>query len=261
MGTAAPEAANIARRKLAILVADIADYSRLTEAAEEATHARLRALRVETINPSVVSHRGQIIRNTGDGFIAAFDSPIDALRCSLDIQREIASNEKSEAPDRRIRIRMGLNFGDVIIEPEDIYGTAVNIAARLEQYAPPGGIVISGALREMFGASIDVPLDDLGPLRLKNISRPVEAYSLRLPGINGHVAASIGGSTALRAKVPAIAVLPFRTDGDNPDDAYFGDGMVDNIIVTLASIRGLLVISRTSALSYRTEPIDLQKIG
>ena len=261
MGTAGPEAANIARRKLAILVADIADYSRLTEAAEEATHARLRALRVETINPSVVSHRGQIIRNTGDGFIAAFDSPIDALRSSLEIQREVASSERSEAPDRRIRVRMGLNFGDVIIEPEDIYGTAVNIAARLEQYAPPGGIVISGALREMFGASIDVPLDDLGPLRLKNISRPVEAYSLRLPGINGHVAASIGGSTALRAKVPAIAVLPFRTDGDNPDDAYFGDGMVDNIIVTLASIRGLLVISRTSALSYRTEPIDLQKIG
>jgi len=156
---------------------------------------------------------------------------------------------------------MGLNFGDVIIEPEDIYGAAVNIAARLEQYAPPGGIVISGALRQMFGASIDVPLDDLGPLRLKNISRPVEAYSLRLPGINGRGAAFTGGSAALRAKVPAIAVLPFRTDGGNPDDTYFGDGMVDNIIVTLASIRGLVVISRTSALSYRTGPIDLQKIG
>jgi class 3 adenylate cyclase/TolB-like protein len=265
MGTPAEKAeiafANLARRQLAILVADVADYSRLTEAAEEDTHTRLRALRVETINPSIVSHRGQVIRNTGDGFIAAFDSSVDALRCSLEIQHEVASSENSEAPDRRIRVRMGLNFGDVIIEPEDIYGTAVNIAARLEQYAPPGGIVISGVLREMFGARIDVPLDDLGSLRLKNISRPVHAYSLRLPGIDSDAAASTRGRAARRAKVPTIAVLPFRTTEEDPEDAYFGEGMVDEIIVTLASIRGLLVISRTSALAYRTGTVDLQKIG
>src|SRR5438128_775374 len=165
----------LTRRELTILAADVVDYSRLTEAAEEDTHTRLRALRVDVINPCIVSHRGRIIRNTGDGFIATFDSSIDALRCSFEIQREITSSEGAEAPDRRIRVRMGLNVGDVIIEPEDIYGASVNVAARLEQYAPPGGIVVSDALREAVGSRIEVPIDDLGQLRLKNISRPVHA--------------------------------------------------------------------------------------
>ena len=156
---------------------------------------------------------------------------------------------------------MGLNAGDTIIEADDIYGTSVNIAARLEQCAPPGGIVISDALRKLVGTRVDVPMDDLGRLRLKNISRPVHAHSLHLPSAEVAIAAVRSGRTALRAKVPSIAVLPFRTTGENPDDTYFGEGMVDDIIVALASIRGLLVISRTSALTYRTGEIDLQKIG
>ena len=253
--------ASVARRELTVLAADVVDYSRLTEAAEEGTHLRLRALRVETIDPCIVSYRGQIIKNTGDGFLAAFDSSVDALRCSLEIQREVASSEISEAPDRKIRFRMGLNVGDTIIEADDIYGTSVNVAARLEQYAPPGGIVISDALRELVGTRVEVRLDDLGQLRLKNISRPVHAYSLHLPSAEVDVAAVRRGRTSQRAKVPAIAILPFRTSSDNPGDAYFGEGMVDDIIVTLASIRGLLVISRTSALAYRTGTINLQKIG
>jgi len=252
---------SLTRRELTILAADVVDYSRLTEAAEEATHTRLRAIRVEIIDPCVVSHRGRVIRNTGDGFIATFDSSIDALRCSFEIQREVAANESSEPPDRRIRMRMGLNVGDVIIEPDDIYGTSVNVAARLEQYAPPGGIVVTDALRALVGSRIDVPIDDLGPLRLKNISRPVQAYSLRLPGVGTVPGVTGQGQAARRAKVPSIAVLPFRTSGDNPEDSYFGDGMVDDIIVSLASIRGLLVISHSSALSYRTGEIDVRKVG
>src|SRR5262245_12763148 len=126
----------LARRQLTILAADIVDYSRLTEAAEEATHIRLRALRVPVIDPCVVSYRGQIIRNTGDGFLASFDSSADALACAIEIQKEIQASESSEAVDRRIRFRIGVNTGDVIIEPEDIYGNSVNVAARLEQYAP-----------------------------------------------------------------------------------------------------------------------------
>lgn len=252
---------DLARRQLAVLVADIADYSRLTEAAEEATHTRVRALRVQIINPTIVSHRGQVIRNTGDGFIAAFDSCVDALRCSLEIQRDVASSEASEPVDRRIRIRMGLNVGDVIVEPEDIYGTSVNVAARLEQYAAPGGIVISSALRDSVGSRVDVRMDDLGELRLKNISRPVRAYSLHLPGAENTLAASANRPAAKLAQPPSIAVLPFRTDGANPEDAYFGGGMVDDIIVSLSSIRGLLVISHSSAWTYRAGEIDIQKVG
>jgi TolB-like protein/class 3 adenylate cyclase len=256
-----PASPSLTRRELTVLAADVVDYSRLTEAAEESTHTRLRAIRVEIIDPSIVSHRGRVIRNTGDGFIATFDSSIDALRCSFEIQREIAANESSEPLDRRIQMRMGLNVGDVIIEPEDIYGTSVNIAARLEQYAPPGGIVITDAMRKIVGARIDTPTDDLGQLRLKNISRPVHAYSLRVPGVGTAPGAIMHGQAARRAKVPSIAVLPFRTSGDNPEDAYFGDGMVDDIIVSLASIRGLLVIAHSSALSYRTGEIDIRKVG
>src|SRR5215470_7448266 len=136
----------LSRRQLAIIAADVVDYSRLTEAAEVNTHVRLRALRVRTIDPSVVSYRGKIIRNTGDGFLATFDSATDALGCAIEIQREVEATESSEASDRKIRFRIGLNLGNVITEPEDIYGTSVNIAARLEQYAPPGGIVISEKL-------------------------------------------------------------------------------------------------------------------
>jgi TolB-like protein/class 3 adenylate cyclase len=254
-----PASPSLTRRELTVLAADVVDYSRLTEVAEEATHTRLRAIRVEIIDPCIVSHRGRVVRNTGDGFIATFDSSIDALRCSFEIQQEIAASEASEPPDRRIQVRMGLNVGDVIIEPEDIYGTSVNIAARLEQYAPPGGIVITDAMRQIVGARVEVPIDDLGQLRLKNISRSVHAYSLRMPGV-GTVPGAVG-QAGRRAKVPSVAVLPFRTSGDNPEDAYFGDGMVDDIIVSLASIRGLLVIAHSSALSYRTGEIDIRKVG
>ena len=252
---------HLARRLLTILAADVVDYSRLTEAAEVGTHVRLRTFRVGTIDPCIVSYRGQVIRNTGDGFLAAFDSSADALRCALEIQREITTSENSEAPDRRIRFRMGLNVGDVITEPEDIYGTSVNVAARLEQYAPPGGIVISGALLELVKSRIEVPLDDLGQLRLKNISHPVHAYSLHLPSADHDVSVTARAAAGRRAKVPSIVILPFRSSYDNPEDAYFGEGMVDDIIVALASIRGLIVISRTSALSYRTGPIDIQRVG
>jgi TolB-like protein/class 3 adenylate cyclase len=254
-------AAQLAHRLLTILAADVVDYSRLTEAAEEETHVRLRALRVATIDPSIVLYRGQVVKNTGDGFLAAFDSSLDALRCSLEIQREVTANQSSITPDRKIRLRMALNVGDVITEPEDIYGTSVNVAARLEQYAPPGGIVISEALLDLAKSSFNVPLDDLGKLRLKNLSQPVHAYSLHLPGADHEYTAPTRRGTAGQARLPSIAVLPFRTSGGDPDDAYFGEGMVDDIIIALASIRGLMVISRTSALAYRTGAIDFQKVG
>lgn len=252
-------AAHLPRRTLAIMAADVVGYTRLTELDEEDTHRRLRALRVGTIDPCVVSYRGQIIKNTGDGFLATFDSSVDALRCAMDLQRDVSANEGAQESDRRIRLRMGLNVGDVITEPEDIYGASVNLAARLGQYAPPGGIVASDLLLAMVKPRVDVPVDDLGQLQLKNIAEPVQAYSLRVPGADSPT--GVGAATAQRAALPSVAILPFRTSGENAGDAYFGEGMVEDIIFALSSIRGLLVISRTSALQYRSGPIDLRKIG
>ena len=249
----------LTRQQLTILAADVVDYSRLTEAAEINTHMRLRALRVQIIDPSIVSYRGRIIRNTGDGFLATFDSGADALACAIEIQREADISESSEPADRKIRFRIGLNVGDVITEVEDIYGASVNIAARLEQFAPPGGIVITDKLVAIVQSRFDILTDDLGRLNLKNISRPVHAFSLRVPGANQSVVPIAHGRGSRRARIPSIVVLPFRTS-ENQEDAYFGQGMVDDIIVALASIQGLIVISRTSALSYVGES-DLQRVA
>jgi adenylate cyclase len=250
------------RRLLTILAADVVGYARLTEVAEDETHQRLRSLRVGIIDPCVVSYRGRIVKNTGDGFLAAFDSSLDAVRCAVELQHEIATAERPEAPDRKIAFRMGVNVGATIVESEDIYGLGVNVAARLEQIAPAGGIVASAEVIELIKPGLDIPVDDLGALRLKNMSRPVHAFSLRIPGA-GRVAAAATKRTrpTRRAKVPSVAVLPFRNAGGGADDSYFGDGMVEDIIVALQSIRGLLVIARTSTLSYRDGTVDVQKVG
>ncbi|MGY4160149.1 MULTISPECIES: adenylate/guanylate cyclase domain-containing protein [unclassified Bradyrhizobium] len=241
---------------LAILAADVVGYARLTEVAEEATHIRLRALRFGVINPCIVSYRGKIVKNTGDGFLASFDSSLDAARCAVALQHEVAAAQSQEGHDRKIQFRMGLNVARTIVESEDIFGKGVNIAARLEQSAPAGGVVISDGMFQEIKDRLEVAVEDLGLLRLKHLSRPVHAYSLLLPE-----AERLPPSRASRqAKVPFIAVLPFRTQG-SPEDDYFGDGTADEIVVALQSIRGLFVISSTSTLPYRTGPIDSQKVG
>lgn len=242
---------------LAILAADVVGYARLTEVAEEATHVRLRALRFGVINPCIVTYRGKIVKNTGDGFLASFDSSLDAARCAVALQHEVAGAQSHEGYDRKIQFRMGLNVAQTIVESEDIFGKGVNIAARLEQSAPAGGVVISDEMFQEIKDRLEVAVEDLGLLRLKHLSRPVHAYSLLLPE-----AERLPPSRASRqAKVPFIAVLPFRTQGENPEDNYFGDGTADEIVVALQSIRGLFVISSTSTFPYRTGPIDSQRIG
>jgi len=248
------------RQTLAVLAADIVGYSRLTEVAEEETHARMRALRVGLIDPCMVSHRGRVVKNTGDGFLAVFDSAVDAVQCAIELQREVLESEGAEAPDRKIAFRMGLNIARAIVEPEDVYGAGVNVAARLEQRAPSGGIVISADLLDLVGARVEVPVEDLGLLRLKNMSQPVRAYSLLVPGVDRVAAAQRSGG-ARRARVPSVAVLPFHDAGGGGDDSYFGDGIVEDIIVALQSIRGLLVIARTSTLAFRGTPVDIPNVG
>ena len=246
--------ANVVRRMMAVLAADVVDYSRLTEIAEIDTHVRLRALRVETIDPCIVSYRGRIIKNTGDGFLASFDSAVDAVRCAVELQHDLTESEAVQPFERKIRMRVGLNVGEVITEADDIFGASVNVAARLEQFSPPGGIVISDSILSFVKSTMNVSVDDIGELELKNISKPVQAYSICTPGVDH--APHFGR----KAKLPSIAILPFRASGENNQDTYFGEGMVDDIIFTLAGVRGLLVISRTSTLAYQA-PIDLQKIG
>ncbi|MDM0020532.1 adenylate/guanylate cyclase domain-containing protein [Variovorax saccharolyticus] len=251
----------LSRRLLTILAADVVGYARLTEAAETETHIRLRDVRTNIVNPSVVAFRGQIVRNTGDGFLATFDSALDGLNCAIHLQSEISADEHAQAPDRKIELRMGLNVGDFIVEPDDIYGAGVNIAARLEQLASPGGILISAAIREHVGSAISIPLDDLGDLRLKNIVRPVRAYALRVASATPGLMGATRSRTAGRAKIPSIVVLPFKNLGADPSETYFGSGIVEDIIFTLASIKGLLVIARTSALTYGIGSPDVQTIG
>lgn len=257
MSEIATPPAGLARRAQAILAADVVGYVRLTEAAEEETHARLRGLRVGMINPTIVNYRGRVVKNTGDGFLAVFDSCVDAVRCTLELQNEIIAAERPKAPDRRITFRMGLNVGPIIVEPEDVYGADVNIAVRLEQIAPPEGIVVSAEILEKVTPRVELSADDLGPIRLKHLSRTVHAYSLQVPG-SDHAPAAVPPRASKPAKAPSIAVLPFRSSGADP---YFGEGIIDDIILALGSIRGLLVISRTSALTYRKKPIDIQKVG
>ena len=248
------------RRVLAILAADVVGYARLTEVAEEATHIRLRTLRFGVINPCIVSYRGKVVKNTGDGFLASFDSSLDAARCAIAMQHEVAAAQSREGYDRKIQFRMGLNVAQTIVESEDIFGKGVNIAARLEQSAPAGGVVLSHEMFQEIKDRLEVSVEDLGLLRLKHLSRPVRAYSLLLPEAE-RLPPSSGGRASRQAKVPFIAVLPFRAQGGRPEDDYFGDGTADEIVVALQSIRGLFVISSTSTFPYRTGPIDSQRIG
>lgn len=238
------------RRLLTIMVADAVGYSRLMSVAEEDTHARMRALLAGVTAPCVIAHRGEIVKGTGDGFIAHFDSSADAVRCAIALQGAVQEQEAPQPPDRRIVFRVGLNVEDVIIDSsvvdtEDIFGDGVNIAVRLEHCAPPGGIVVSAAVRERLDAG-SVAMDDLGELRLKNIRKPIRAFSIPLPGVDRSAAYGATARSEGRAQPPTLAILPLRNLSLRPDDAYLCSGVVDDIIVSLSGLKDMLVIARGS---------------
>jgi adenylate cyclase len=245
------------RRLAAVLVADIAGYTRLMEAYEFDTHDRLMALRRDLIETAIAGHGGRIIKNTGDGLIAVFSSVNDAVECAVGLQQSIQRQESIQPPDRRIRFRMGLNVGDVVVEAEDVYGNGVNVAARLQDLAEPGGLMISAAVREQVGQNLELPTVDLGNIGLKNIQTPVRAFRV-LTGSDS------GGSRSIRTSLrrqPSIAVLPFRTIDPDPEQAYFGEGLVEDIIGALAALKDLMVISRNSTLVYRGKDVEVSRIG
>src|SRR5215831_11785946 len=173
------------RRLSAILAADVAGYSRLMGADEEGTHERLKAHLRELVEPKITEHRGRIVKNTGDGFLAEFQSVVDAVRCAGEVQRGMAERNAGTAPETQIEFRVGINSGDVIAEEQDIFGDGVNVAAPLEALAEPGGICVSRVVRDQVRDKLDYTFEDLGEQSVKNIARPVRAYAVRPEGITG----------------------------------------------------------------------------
>ena len=257
-GHTIPPSARTRRRLAAILVADAVGYTRLMEADEDYTHAWQMLLRSEILDPGITAHAGRTVKNTGDGFVAIFDSARDATECALSLQQAVVARTAEQPAERRITYRMGVNLADVIVEHDDIYGDGVNVAARLQTYAEPGGIIVSGAVAEQMGTSPGVSVIDLGDIHLRNLARPVRVFALRLQAAPSRL---IGDVLAGSEPRPSIAVLPFRMHLTDPEESYFADGIVDDIIHGLAALKELFVISRGSALGYSGSTLDVRAIG
>jgi class 3 adenylate cyclase/TolB-like protein len=248
------------RRFRAVLVADVVGYTRLMESAELETHVRYRTLRLGLGDPTIIFHRGEIVKNTGDGFIAVFESPLDALRCAAALQREMAAHESAQSPDRRIAFRIGIHWEPVIFDLNDVYGGGVNLAARLQTIAPPGGVVVSAALLEQVGDAGEFPIEDLGHVRFKNLTQPVHAFSLRLPSLDRGGGRGISARAAGWIKLPSVAVLPFRTIAGSGEHAVLGDWLAEEASRSLSRSQLIAVISHWSSRSLSNHPIDMSTI-
>jgi adenylate cyclase len=252
------------RRLAAILAADVAGYSRLMGSDEEGTHERLKAHLRELVEPKIAEHRGRTVKNTGDGFLAEFPSVVDAVRCAVETQRAMAEREPGVPEERRIRFRIGVNVGDIIVEDDDIFGDGVNVAARLEALAEPGGICISRMVRDQIRDKLPYPFEDLGEQNVKNIARPVRVYALRpdgLPSGPATSALSTTSSSPLAAPRLSIVVLPFANLSNDPEQQYFADGITEDLTTDLSRISDMVVISRNTALTYRDKRVDTRQIG
>ncbi len=246
----------VERRLTAILAADVAGYSRLMGVDEEGTLAALKAHRRGLLDPKITEHRGRIVKTTGDGMFVEFASVVDALRCAVEVQRGMTERNADVAQDKRIEFRVGIHQGDVIIEGDDIYGDGVNVAARLEALAEPGGICVSGRVQEDAEGKLEITFENAGEQQLKNIVRPVRVYRARLSG----AAASPRPALPLPDK-PSIAVLPFQNMSADPEQEYFADGIVDEIITALSRFRSLFVIARNSSFAYKGRAVDVKQVG
>ena len=246
----------VERRLTAILAADVSGYSRLMGADEEGTLNQMKAHRRTLIDPKIEEHRGRIVKATGDGLLAEFASVVDAVRCAVDIQRRMVARNAEIANDKRIEYRIGVNVGDIIIDGGDIFGDGVNVAARLEGLAKPGGICVSARVQEDVRGKLDIAFDDEGEQQLKNIEWPVRVYRVQLGG-----AASSARTALPIPDKPSIAVLPFNNLSADPDQDYLADGIVEAITAELSHIRSFFVISRNSAFTYKGRATNAREIG
>jgi adenylate cyclase len=253
------------RRLAAILAADIAGYSRLIGADEGGTLRRLRAIRDELVDPTIAAHNGRLVKTTGDGLLVEFGSVVDGLRCATEIQAGMADRNASVPRDERIEFRMGLNVGDIVVEDGDIFGDGVNVAARLEALADPGGICVSAQVQEDAAGKLDLSFENMGDQQLRNIARLVRVYALRPQPVANLTASGIPppGSTSPPSRAPrlSIVVLPFANLGHDREQQYFVDGITEDITTDLSRVAGMFVISRNTALSYKDKPVNAKHIG
>jgi len=249
------------RRLAAILAADVAGYSRLIGADETGTLGRLRTIRTELIDPAIAAHNGRLVKTTGDGFLVEYSSVVDALRSAIEIQAGIAERNDRVPQDQRIEFRIGLNVGDVVVEDGDIFGDGVNVAARLEGLAEPGGICVSARVQEDVAGRLDLAFEDMGEQQLKNIARPVRTYRVRDSAVPRTLPPPPSPQVLPLPDKPSIAVLPFANMSSDPEQEYFADGMVEEIITALSRIRWLFVIARNSSFTYKGHAVDVKQVG
>ena len=248
----AQEVTSQTRRLAAILAADVAGYSRLMGADEEGTLAALKQRR-KLADPKIEEHHGRIVKTTGDGLLVEFPSVVDAVRCAVEVQCEMAERNIGVPVEKRIEFRIGINVGDIIIDDDDIFGDGVNVAARLEALAEPGGICVSRVVRDQVCDKLDVAFEDRGERQVKNIARPVQVY--RIP-----ISANASGPLPLPDR-PSIAVLPFANISGDPEQEYFADGIVEEIITALSRVRWLFVIAHNSSFAHKGQAIDVKQVG
>src|SRR3984885_4443926 len=258
------EVHNVERRLAAILAADVVGYSRLMEVDEAGTLARLKTIRLEVIDPAIGKCRGRIIKTAGDGMLIEFQRVTEALSCAVDFQERMARRNRDMPAARALLYRIGINLGDVIVEDGDIFGDGVNVAARLETMAEPGGICISAAVRAQGGDRLKIGYADLGDQQVKNITRPIRAYKVLIdaPASEaGHAASDPSHAPAARAKRPSIAVLPFDNMSGDPEQEFFVDGLTEDIITELSRFRELLVISRNAVFVHKGKPVKAKQVA
>ena len=294
-------AGGVTRKLAAILYADVAGYSRLTGADEEGTHQTLCAY-LDAITAFIEDHAGRVLHYAGDAILAEFASVVVAVTCAVEVQRNLAARNEDVADDRKLRFRIGVNLGDVIVDRDELYGDGVNVAARQESLAEPGGICISGSAFEQVEGKLDVGFEYLGEKQVKNIEKPIRAYKVllapeaagRVIGVKRRALARMRWAAAAAAIVvivaggiatwlrpwapdiepasvermafplpekPSIAVLPFTNMSDDPGQAYFADGMTDDLITDLSKVSSLFVIARNSTFSYKGGPVKVKKVA
>jgi class 3 adenylate cyclase len=255
----------VERRLAAILAADVAGYSRLMGTDEEDVLARLKAARKSLVDPAIAAHRGRIVKTTGDGMLVEFASAVDAARCAIEVQRGMVEQNAAVPQAKRIEFRVGIHVGDIIIDENDIFGDGVNIAARLEGIAEPGGVCVSEDAQRQIRGKVDIAVEDLGSQNLKNIVEPMRAWRLR---INADGPAAISKRSPIETTKalalpdkPSIAVLPFQNMSGDPEQEYFADGIAEDIITALSRFKALFVIARNSSFTYKGRAVDIKQVG
>jgi TolB-like protein/class 3 adenylate cyclase/Tfp pilus assembly protein PilF len=255
----------VERRLAAVLAADVAGYSRLMGRNEEGTLANLKSLRKMLVDPTIAAHRGRIVKTAGDGLLVEFASAVDAARCAVEIQRGMAGQNGDVPEDMRIEFRIGIHVGDIIIDDNDIFGDGVNIAARLEGIAEPGGVCISDDAQRQIRGKLEIAFDDMGPQSLKNIAEPMRAWRVRIDANSSQAAPANPPADAAQPLAlpdrPSIAVLPFQNMSGDSEQEYFADGMVEDIITALSRFKSLFVIARNSSFTYKGKAVDIKQVG